>query len=44
MGSTRRSNIGLEDDLRPARGIGAGVVIGAALWILLLTVAWIIFR
>jgi hypothetical protein len=33
-----------EDDLRPARGIGAAVAIGAALWVLLIAVGWVIFR
>jgi hypothetical protein len=33
-----------EDDLRPARGIIAGMILGAGLWIILLTVGWLIFR
>jgi hypothetical protein len=32
------------DALNPARGILLSVVLGGALWIILLTVGWLIFR
>ena len=32
------------DDLRPARGIIAGMIFGGGLWIILLTVGWLIFH
>ena len=33
-----------EDDLRPARGVVAGMVLGGSLWLILLAVGWLIFR